>query len=42
MPTEESSSGTLFPFIGDPEATIWFTAPVLTHLKNQNIKALKG
>lgn len=32
----------MFPFIGDPEATILFTAPVLTHLKKTKIfKALK-
>lgn len=41
MQTEESSSMTLFPFIGEPEAEILFTAPVLPHSKNWNIQSIK-
>lgn len=34
MQTEESSSVILFPFIGEPEAEILLTAPILSHWKN--------
>lgn len=33
MGTEELSDMILFPFIGEPEAEILFTTPVLPHLK---------
>lgn len=41
MQTEESSSVILFPFIGEPEAEILLTAPILSHLKNWNIQSIK-
>lgn len=41
MQTEESSSTTLFPFIGELEAEILFTASVLPHLQNGNIQSIK-
>lgn len=41
MQIEELSSMILFPFIGEPEAEILFTAPVLPHLKKWNIQSIK-
>lgn len=41
MGTEELSDMILFPFIGEPEAEILFTTPVLPHLKKWNIQSIK-